>query len=86
MSVILFALLFKICGGGVGFMEIRAAAARKKSENRMEEIENCMASLQYELNQFGSWIDRLNQLDVEKLNSAIYRLPKVEENVLMLVR
>ena len=45
-----------------------------------------MASLRLELNQFGSLIDRLDQLDVERLNSVIDRLPKVEESLLTLVR
>ena len=60
-------------------METRDIAVGKKSENRMEDMENRMASLRSELNQLGSRIDRLDQLDVERLNSAIDRLPKVEE-------
>ena len=44
-----------------------------------------MASLRAELNQFGSRIDLLDQLDVERLNRTIDRLPKVEESLLTLV-
>ena len=37
-------------------------------------------------NQFGSRIDRLDRLDIERLNSAIERLSIVKESLLTLVR
>ena len=59
---------------------------KKKSENRLDEIESRMASLRSELNQMGTRIERPNCLDVDRLNNIMDRLPKVEESLLSLVR
>ena len=67
-------------------METRAAAAGKKSESRMDKMENCMVAFRSELNQIGSQLDQLSQLDVDRLNNIVDRLLKVEESIISLVR
>ena len=67
-------------------METRSTAAEKKSKSKMEDMESRTVTFRSKLNQMRTQLERLNRLDVDRLNNTMNRLLKVEESLLSLVR